>query len=132
MRLLLFLVVMFCMPAFAQDGMVIHFIVSKTSANKQSTYANGVLMQKTGAATLTFPTQYEMRIESREIGDGAVNLMITLKDLSIGKPIYAGSGATKLNIGESRVIPLDATESQAARYKIFVDTAYGKLPARSQ
>lgn len=116
------------MPAFAQDGLAVHFIVSKFSAEKQSSYANGVLMRQTDEATLKFPAQYEMRIESREIEDGTVNLMVTLKDLSAGKPIYAGSGAAKLKIGESRLIPLDATESQVARYTIFVDTAYGKLP----
>jgi len=120
---------MFCMPAFAQDGIVVHFIVSKFSTEKSSTYANGVLMRQTDEATLTFPTQYEVRIESRELEKGTVNLMLTLKDLSTGKPIYAGSRATKLKIGESRLISLDATESQVTRYKVFVDTAYGKLPS---
>ena len=62
------------------------------------------VMRLTEAATFTFPNQYQVLLEARAAGDGAENLMVTVKDLSSGKPIYAGSGAANVQVGKSATI----------------------------
>lgn len=118
----------FCATALADDGLVIHFTVSKFTAEKKSTYSNGVLMRKTEVTSMIFPNQYEIRIDSKEISSGEVNLMMILKDVSKGMPVYAGSGASQMKIGESKQILLDSIPGAEVHYEIYVDTSYGQLP----
>jgi hypothetical protein len=119
---------LFCASAFAENGLAVHFTIKKSAGNETSTYTNGLLMRLTEASTMTFPEQYEMRIESRAVNDGKVDLVVTLKDLSSGKSVYAGSGATTLKVGASQTVSLHQLQSAQASYEIFMDTAYGKLP----
>ncbi|MBN8727847.1 MAG: hypothetical protein J0H15_09110 [Xanthomonadales bacterium] len=94
-----------CASAQAKDGLVVHFTITKTAGNNVSTYTNGVLMGLTETSTFTFPGQYQVLVEARAAGDGAENLVVTVKDLSSGKPVYAGSGAANVQVGKSTTIP---------------------------
>ena len=105
LKTIVFLVLaLVCVSAQANDGLVMHFTITKTAGNSVTTYTNGVLMRLTEAATFTFPNQYQVLLEARAAGDGAENLMVTVKDLSSGKPIYAGSGAANVQVGKSATI----------------------------
>ncbi len=119
---------LFCGLAYAEDGLVVHFTVKKLAGNETSTVSNGVLMRLTETTTQTFPGQYEMRLDSKAGKDGEINLMVVLKDLSSGKPIYAGSAGTTLKVGGSQTLSFHQLSSSAVTYDVFVDTAYGKLP----
>lgn len=114
--------------AQAKGGLVVHFTITKTDGNSVTTYTNGVLMRLTEASTFTFPGQYQVLLEARAAGDGAENLIVTVKDLSSGKPVYAGSGAAKVQVGKSATIPFHQLARASASYKVFVDTSYGRLP----
>ncbi len=118
----------FCTTAAAEDGLVVHFTIKKTAPHTVNTYANGVLLRLTENSTQSFPGQHEVRLESRAIGNGEVNLVVTLKDLSGRLPLYAGSGAAMLKVGSSVDIPLHQLAGAANRYEVAVDTSYGPLP----
>ena len=127
-----FLALAFCTFAYAENGLVVHFTIKKTVGSEVSTYTNGVLMRLTEASTLTFPGQYEMRLESHATTEGKENLVVTLKDISSGKPVYAGSGATTLQVGKSATVPFHQLAQAKAGYEIFMDTSYGQLPQAAQ
>ena len=57
--------VLLCAPAIAEDGLVVHFTIQKTSGTETKTYTNTVLMRLSEASTFTFPGMYEMRLDSR-------------------------------------------------------------------
>ncbi|HTQ99938.1 MAG TPA: hypothetical protein VMH83_08105 [Candidatus Acidoferrum sp.] len=114
--------------SFAEDGLVVHFTIKKTVEGKVNTYSNGVLLRLTEASTITSPQGYEMRLESKAVDGDAVNLVVTLKDLSSNKPIYAGSGAVKLKVATSATVPLHQLEQAQSAYEVFLDTSYGQLP----
>ena len=114
--------------AQANDGLVVHFTITKTAGNKVTTYTNGVLVRLTEVSTFTFPGQYQVLLETRAVGDGAENLVVTVKDLSSGKSVYAGSGAANVQVGKSATIPFHQLAQAGANYKVFVDTSYGQLP----
>ncbi len=130
MKTIAVLCLLFCGSAFGADGLVVHFTVKKSIGNATSTYTNGILMGLTEASTQTLPG-YEMRFDSRALNDGEVKLVITLKDLSSGKPIYAGSAGTVLKVGASQTLSFHELPDAQARYEVFVDTSYGKLPEPS-
>src|ERR1700759_537301 len=94
----------FCAPLVAEDGLVVHFTIRKASGAENSTYANGVLKRLTEAWTFTFPGQYELRLDAKALEAGKENIVVTLKDLSGAKPVYAGSGSATLQIGESQTV----------------------------
>ncbi|NQD37615.1 hypothetical protein HPT27_11315 [Permianibacter sp. IMCC34836] len=124
--------VAFCLTlissAFAEEGLVVHLTIKKSAGERASTYTNGVLMRQTEAVTMTFPNEYEMRLESEAIGKDEVNIVVTLKDITSDKPIYAGSGAVTLKVGSSATVPFHQLEAASASYEIFLDTSYGQLP----
>lgn len=129
LKAIAFLALVFvCAFAQAEDGLVVHFTISKTAGNSVTTYTNGVLMRLTEASTFTFPGQYQILLEARAAGDGAENLVVTVKDLSSGKAVYAGSGAANVQVGRSATIPFHQLARASANYKVFVDTSYGQLP----
>src|SRR5690606_15266180 len=115
--------------AHAEDGLVVHFTIKETEGSRTTTYSNGVLMRLTEASTMVFSDQYELSLESQHIGGEDVNLVVTLKDLSSGKPTYAGSGAETVTIGKSATIRLHELPQATIRYEVFLDTSYGQLPA---
>ncbi len=116
------------MSAFAEDGLVVHFTIKKTAGDETKTYTNTVLMRLSEASTFTFPGMYEMRLDSRAMQGDQENLVIAIKDISSGKPVYAGDGATTLKVGASTTIPLHQLQNAQARYEVFLDTSYGQLP----
>jgi len=122
------LALIFCTSAFAENGLVVHFTVKKTVGNDVRTFTDGVLVRLTESSTLTFPGQYEMHLESRAVSNGDENLVVTLKDLSSGEPVYAGSGATTLKVGKSATVPFHQLAQAKASYEVFLDTSYGQLP----
>jgi hypothetical protein len=129
LKAVVFLVlVLVCASAQANDGLVVHFTITKTAGNSVTTYTNGVLIPLTQASTFTFPGQYEVLLEARAVGDGAENLVVTVKDLSGGKPVYAGSGAVNIQVGKSATIPFHQLAQASTSYKVLVDTSYGQLP----
>lgn len=115
-------------PVLGNDGLVVHFTITKTMGSATNTYSNGVLMRLTESTTQIFPGQYEMRLESRQIADETVSLMVTLKDLSDGKPRYAGSNAVELKVGQAANLVLHELPTTHAHYEILLDTSYGELP----
>jgi len=118
----------FCSIASAEDGLVVHFTIKKSEADKTSTYSNAVLMRLTETSELTFPNQYGVRLESRAVDEGRVNLVVTLKDLSRDKPVYAGSGAATVAVGKSTTVPFHQLQNTQVRYEVSLDTSYGQLP----
>ena len=120
--------VLLCAPVFAEDGLVVHFTIKKTFGTETKTYTNTVLMRLSEVSTFTFPGLYEMRLDSRATHEGEENLVIALKDVSSGKPVYAGSGAATLRVGEHVTVPLHQLHNAEARYQVFLDTSYGQLP----
>jgi hypothetical protein len=128
MKTILLAAALLSSAAFAEDGLVVHFTIKKTAGNTTTTYTNGVLMRTTESSTFTFPGQYGLRLESRAMGKGEVNLVATLDDLSSGKPMYAGSNAITLKIGASANVALHQIDAAETKYEILLDTAYGQLP----
>lgn len=117
-----------CASAQAEDGLVVHFTIVKTAGGAVTTYTNGALMRLTESSAFTFPGQYQVLLEARAAGGGVEDLVVTVKDLSSGKPVYAGSGAASVQVGKSATIPFHQLAHAAARYKVVVDTSYGRLP----
>jgi hypothetical protein len=128
MKIIAMLGLLFCGSAFGAEGLVVHFSVKKSDANVTSTYANGLLMRLTEVSTQTFPGLYEMRVDARALNDGEVKLVLTLKDLSSGKPVYAGSAGTTLKVGASQTLSFHQLADAKVRYEVFVDTSYAQLP----
>jgi hypothetical protein len=114
--------------AASEEGLVVRFTIKKTAGEVTKTYTSGVLVQMREAASLSIPNEYDMRLESRPGGSDQVNLIISLKDLSSGRPVYAGSGVTTLKVGESTTLEIQQLEQAPAKYEAFLDTAYGQLP----
>jgi hypothetical protein len=121
----------FCAIAHADDGLVVHFTIKKTAGTQVNSYTNGVLIRLTEASDITFPGQYEMHLESRDMGNGEVNLVVTLKDLTSGKPVYAGSGAATVKVGAFANVSFHQLQQASAKYEVFLDTSYGELPQPS-
>jgi hypothetical protein len=116
------------LPAFAEDGVMVHFTITKTAGDTVSTYTNGVLMRLTESTRQIIPGYYEMRLQSRQLADDAVALTVTLKDISGHKPRYAGSNAATLKVGDSGTLVMQTLPTEAARYEVLLDTSYGRLP----
>ena len=114
--------------AFAKQGLVVHFTIKKILANKTTTYTNGVLMKLTESSSFTFPGLYEMRLESRALAKDKENIVVTLKDISSGKPIYAGSNVATVKIGDMKTISLHELHGTQTQYEVTLDTSYGELP----
>lgn len=123
-----FLALVLSINAFAENGLVVHFTIKKTAGSEVTSYTNGALVRLTEASTLTFPGQYEMRLESRALSNNEENLVVTIKDLSSGKPVYAGSGAATVKVGKSVTLPFHQLAQSNASYEVFLDTSYGQLP----
>lgn len=117
-----------CGSAVSEEGLVVRFTIKKTAVELTKTYTSGVLVRMGEAASLTIPNEYEMRLESSPEGNDQVNLVISLKDLSSGRPVYAGSGATTLKVGDSTTLALHQLAQAPWKYAVFLDTAYGQLP----
>jgi len=113
----------------AEDGLVVHFTIKKTQGSDVSSFTNGVLIKLTEGSTITFAGQYEMHLEALAMPNRDENLVITLKDLSTGIPVYAGAGATTVQIGKSATLQLHQLPQAAARYEVYIDTSYGQLPS---
>lgn len=114
--------------AVAEDGLVVHFTITKATGNQLSTYSNGVLMRLTAVSTMTFPGLYDLTLESRAVEKDRVNLIVTLNDRSTGKPIYAGSGAATLQVGTATTIAIHSLAHAQSEYAVRLSTAYGPLP----
>lgn len=132
MKIVAILGLLFCGSAFGAEGLVVHFTVKQSDVNVTSTYANGLLMRLTEVSTQTFPGLYEMHVDSRTLNDGEVKLVVTLKDLSSGKPAYAGSAGTTLKVGASQTLSFHQLAEAKERYEVYVDTSYGQLPESAQ
>jgi hypothetical protein len=72
-----------------------------------------------------------MHLVSHDMGKGEVNLVVTLKDLSSGKPVYAGSGAATVKVGALANVPFYQLQQASAKYEVSLDTSYGQLPQPS-
>jgi hypothetical protein len=125
------MILLFCVTAHAEEGLVVHFTIKKSAGNAVSTYTNGILQRLSESTTTTFG-EYEMRTESHVVGKDQENIVVTLKDLSSGKPIYVGSGAVTLQVGKSETIALHQLAESKFKYELFVDTSYGALPKQGQ
>lgn len=118
--------------ALAEDGLAIHFTIKKTVGSSVSTYSDGVLMRTTEASSFEFPKRYALTLESRATDHNEVNIVATLKDLSSGKAVYAGSNAVSLKVGASANLRLHQVDQALAKYEIRFDTAYAPLPAAAK
>ena len=128
MRILIGLILLiFSINIAAEDGVVIQFTIEATSYTglDRSKYTNAVLQKLNETAEYELHNLYKVKVASTNLDKKNVNLVITLQDLSDGKPYYVGAKSLDLTIGSSRTYE---HENNGSHYKINVDTSYGKLP----
>ena len=114
--------------ANAQDGLVIHFKITKSLGHQSSSYTDTVLLRVDESVTIALQGLYEMHADAKAIDGGHENLVFAIKDLSSGVPIFIGSAAVTLEVGQSQTVFLHQLEAATTNYMLFVDTAYGQLP----
>ena len=114
----------------AKDGLVTQFTITKTNKISEETetrqsYNRAVLVEFNETNSFDFKDLYTFKITTRTDNFKDVNLLITLKDLSSGKPYFIGVQSTDLTVGDAESFKF---ERSGVIYNVDIDTSYGKLP----
>ncbi len=120
---------MLLVPSFvkSEDGLVVQFTIEEQAdgSNTQQTYTNALLMTLNETHSFDFENLYTIKFKSRTENRKSVNLVVSIKDLSEGKPYYIGAKSLNIEIGSASSFVLNRNKTS---YKIDIDTSYGKLP----
>lgn len=111
---------------FAEDGLIIQFTIKESNIvnHTKRSYTNAILMKFNETAKFEFKNLYNIKFTTHPTND-KTNLVITLHDWMEGKPYYVGAKSVDFKVGSTIDIVL---EKYGRKYKINLDTSYGKLP----
>lgn len=111
----------------AEDGLFTRFVFEKqeTGSDLLQSYNTGVLTEFNSSATLGLANLYQLSITNRVLDTDKVNIYISLKDTSSGKPFNVGANAHDFIIGEQQVFKFT---NNGYEYSVKIDTSFGKLP----
>lgn len=122
------LLILCTLQAIAEEGLVVRFAVEKTENNSKQSYTNAVLMKFNETVRFDFEKQYQIKIQSWLKAEGLVDLTVTVKDQTSGKPYYVGVATAVINVGDEKTIII---KEGVPQYAITLDTAYRELPQQA-
>jgi hypothetical protein len=128
LRLMLAIIASFICPlAIAKDGLVAQLTFNKSAegSNRTQSYQNAVLVNFNDTHTFDFHSFYSVKITTRTEDFEHINLVLTFKDLSSGKPFYIGAKELDIVVGGSKNLSFQLDNTN---YKVNIDTSYRKLP----
>ncbi|QCZ94677.1 hypothetical protein [Salinimonas iocasae] len=128
MRFLIILVALLVTTSIqAEDGLFtrLFFEKLKTDSNVAQSYNTGFLAEFNSNNTVDIAELYNLHIINRKLEDGTVNIFISLKDISTGKPYNIGANAEDFVIGEQKSFSF---ENNGYHYSISIDTSLNALP----
>ncbi|MFZ8201641.1 hypothetical protein [Alteromonas portus] len=125
--LVLFLSIFINFVAHAEDGLFTRFVFDKQEVGSDllQSYNTGVLAEFNSSATLDIASLYQLSITNRLLNSDTVNIYISLKDISSGKPYNVGSDAQDFVVGEQQVFKFT---NNGYQYSVKIDTSFSKLP----
>ena len=114
----------------AKDGLVTQFTITKiikisAESETRQIYNRAVLVDFNETNSFDFKDLYTFKITTRTDNFKDVNVLISLKDLSSGKPYFIGVQSTDLTVGDAKSFKF---EHSSVIYNVDIDTSYGKLP----